>query len=364
MQPAATGPAEIHGLQAMRGFAATAVVLHHALEHSNGAARPFSPDWLTLSGAAGVDVFFVISGFIMLHVSFADGRQPTPPGRFLLLRATRIYPFYWMCFAAMLAIHAAGFLRSHAWTGDEVLTALFLMPTGNQVIGVAWTLTYEIWFYLLFATTLRWGSPRISVVVTTAGIGVALMAAPLLPGGALARFLADPIALEFCMGLGLAWVFRRAARQGRAWQLPAWPMIPAVAVILAAPVAVPYANTAGLPGAARVLAWGLPALVIVACSIALGPPRRIWQRWLVAVGDASYAIYLTHVFAMILYGKALRDTALGALPQPPLVLAVVAVSVILGLVAHRVVEAPLIRSSRRQADAALAPRPLPAATAN
>jgi peptidoglycan/LPS O-acetylase OafA/YrhL len=61
---------ELFGTQMLRGLAALAVVTHHTLEQSNGASHPFSPDWLTTSGASGADIFFVISDFIMLFVSF------------------------------------------------------------------------------------------------------------------------------------------------------------------------------------------------------------------------------------------------------------------------------------------------------
>lgn len=85
---------ELYGIQMLRAIAALAVVVHHTLEESGGAIGKFSPDWLTTSGASGVDIFFVISGFIMFHVTFRDRRGPPTPGTFLFRRATRIYPFY------------------------------------------------------------------------------------------------------------------------------------------------------------------------------------------------------------------------------------------------------------------------------
>src|ERR1700753_3607011 len=131
----------------LRGWAAIAVAFHHALEMSNGALHPFSPDWLTTAGAAGVDVFFVISGFIMPHVSFPIGRPPLRPAAFLGRRILRIYPFYWLCCLAMLALGLAGFLRHQDQSAQTILCSLLLFPNSHYLVGVAWTLVYEIYFY-------------------------------------------------------------------------------------------------------------------------------------------------------------------------------------------------------------------------
>jgi peptidoglycan/LPS O-acetylase OafA/YrhL len=101
---------DLPGIQILRGIAALAVIIHHSLEESNGALHRFSPDWLTTSGAAVVDIFFVISGFIMLHVSFRTGRASLRPGQFLLRRITRIYPLYWLTCLGAVTIAAFGLL--------------------------------------------------------------------------------------------------------------------------------------------------------------------------------------------------------------------------------------------------------------
>lgn len=123
-----TGKNQLQGIQALRGLAALAVVVHHTLEQSNGAARPFSPDWLTTVGAAGVDLFFVISGFIMVWTTFPQGRPPLRPATFLYRRVTRIYPIYWLTCAAMLALVAMGFLHTHTFTAGDIARSLVLLP--------------------------------------------------------------------------------------------------------------------------------------------------------------------------------------------------------------------------------------------
>jgi exopolysaccharide production protein ExoZ len=156
-------------------------------------------------------------------------------------------------------------------------------------------------------------------------------------------FLGDPISLEFCMGLCLAWAFA-ASRSERAVPraAPALLAVIGLAAMTLAPIFVPHAGTGGLFGVPRVLAWGLPAVLVVAAFVAWQPDRRGPARIAIALGDASYALYLTHVFVMIGYAKLLKVTTLGALDQRFVVPVVVAVSIALGLAVHRVLERPLL----------------------
>ena len=103
---------ELFGIQIMRGIATSLVVLHHSLEESLASPiPPQSPDWLTTVGASGVDIFFVISGFIMLHTSFPSHKPPLRPIEFVSRRLSRIYPFYWFCLIVTLALWSAGLYR-------------------------------------------------------------------------------------------------------------------------------------------------------------------------------------------------------------------------------------------------------------
>lgn len=84
-------PVELVGIQILRGIAASLVVLHHSLEEAGASAvPPTSSDWLTTFGASGVDIFFVISGFIMLHTSYRSGRAPVRSTDFMVRRISRI----------------------------------------------------------------------------------------------------------------------------------------------------------------------------------------------------------------------------------------------------------------------------------
>jgi len=341
-----TDRGELYGIQMLRALAALAVVTHHTLEQSNGSQRRFSPDWLTTSGASGGDIFFVISGFIMLYVSFPQKRAPITAGSFLLRRTTRIYPFYWVCCLSMLLILAAGFLKHHHSSRYDYFASLLLLPGCNKLIYVSWTLVYEMYFYLIFAATLPFRSVSISVVGSTATIVCLTLAGYLLPAGSSQSFLKNPIPLEFCMGLWLAWAFLQRRRAGEHWPIHFIVCFIAFGLLAVSPLFVSHPNTNGLPSLTRVFIWGVPAIFIVAAFLQIGPPRGRITRFLVLLGDASYALYLTHSFVMIGYGWLIESSAIGRYDQLFVVPFMIVTSIIVALLAHLIIERPLLAMVR------------------
>lgn len=335
----------------LRGLAALMVVVHHVLENSNGAAGRFSPDWLTLAGAAGVDVFFVISGLIMFHTSFGADGWSRHPGNFLWRRFARIYPLYWLCCLCMIALGLAGFMRGHERTVQGILAGLALVPNAEPILGVAWTLVYEIWFYLVFAALLAARRAELAVIGTVVVIAAFHFGAAAFPKGVLRSFFLDPIPFEFCLGVCVGWGFRASAGLRALIHLASPRFILAaisLAAIALAAMVFPRSGTAGLDGWLRVVGWGLPAFMLVVASLDAGSPWTTAGRSLLVLGNASYSLYLTHSFVMIVYAAALkRVVVLSALPQAPLVVAVTLASIAVGFLVHVLVEKPLVLTMRR-----------------
>jgi exopolysaccharide production protein ExoZ len=335
---------KLFGVQMLRGLAAISVVLHHALQESFGATAGLrSPDWLTTAGASGVDVFFVISGFVILYASFPAYGRPIEPGKFLFRRVARIYPLYWLCCLAVIAIAAVGLFKSKVISASVILKSLLLIVTPDTLVGVSWTLSYEVYFYLLFALTLRFRSRETSVVMTTLIIVGATSTAQFLPAGFVSEFFADPISIEFCFGMMLALGF--APNDGRTSFAP-YMILLGVVVIAVVPLFVFHQTTAGLPGFLRVIVWGLPACLIMSGFLALKPANGIWTSFAILLGEASYAIYLTHFFVMVAYARLLKDTILGNYVQLAVIPLVVCISIAVGLMAHFTVERRLLGLTR------------------
>ena len=327
--------ATLLNIQALRALAAFMVVCVHleALAIMAGGS-PHAMD----AGNAGVDLFFVISGFIMV---FTTGRKPQGPAGFFAARLRRIAPLYWSVTLAvfLVARFAPGLVQNTPSDLGRLASSLLFLPqarpdgTLRPVVFVGWTLNFEMAFYVLFALGLlaprRWLGVVGTVLALAAAVAWGQVAKPSDP---ILGFYTTPMVLEFGLGmlLGLVWPKLRAP----SWAV--WPLIgaglAAFALILAAP--------ALWPGSDRFLAFGLPAAVIVAACLMLERQgRAVRWRWVKALGAASYAIYLSHFFVtqavMLAAHKAHLHGPLAALGAGLVALAGVAVA---GLMLHRSLE--------------------------
>ena len=332
---------ELSGIQIMRGIAATAVVCHHVLRKSDTAIGRFSPEWLTLSMSSGVDIFFVISGFIMLYVSFSNsGDSLLSAGEFVKRRMIRIVPLYWFWCIVLLILVASGIFAKSHYTSWDVFASFILLPVDNPLFAIAWTLTYELYFYVIFAVALVFFSRTMTALVSIAVILLILTFSNILLTGATYEFFRSAIVIEFCFGIGLASIYFRSER---IWRTSWLTVALSVAIIAIAPTIVPHESTAFLREPFRVVVWGIPSIVLVAAAIGFVPKPGTFHRWLIAVGDASYSIYLTHIFILIAYSKVLKIDAVARIPQYWIVPIVIAFAIITGVITRTYVEVPLLR---------------------
>lgn len=326
----------LNGVQTLRGIAALMVVVHHTLSE---ATTYLSATFQTPSGAAGVDIFFVISGFIMLYISYPTEQPATKPVAFLTSRILRIYPFYWVCLALAFVLWQLGLYRSMHPDLSLSLRSTLLFPSDKYILGVSWTLVYEIYFYLIFAVCLTFRSRKISTIATISAVVFLFLASHLLPQGTARKFMGDSIALEFCLGLILAYLFMNSMLSAKLWRF-GW--VVGFAAIALTPALLPYGDPEVGYGQLRVLIWGLPAALIVGSFLFIDTARGPFLRWTILLGNASYALYLTHPFAMTAYARLLRyHTEVASMPQIALIPVVVGVCVAVGMAAHPLVEKPL-----------------------
>jgi exopolysaccharide production protein ExoZ len=156
--------AKLGWIEAFRGIAATAVVLYHTARHFDKNYGIPALESVFQFGHAGVDLFFVISGFIILFVHFDDVGRPARIWHYLGRRLTRLLPVYWLAVALTIAVSQLG---GHSTNLSDVVRAILSMPIPTEpLLGVAWTLQYEFIFYVAFA-----------VLILNRAAGLALMAA-------------------------------------------------------------------------------------------------------------------------------------------------------------------------------------------
>ncbi|MCJ2084990.1 acyltransferase [Methylobacterium sp. E-005] len=355
-------------IQILRAVAALMVVWHHARHETDlmvqrGAGPPLESGTL-LPWWGGVDLFFVISGLVIVLASgrlFGSARGRT---QFLAHRIARVVPLYWLVslFYLGLALARPDLLGEAAALVHQPATLLasFLFwpaarPDGavQPLYGLGWTLNYEAFFYVLFAAGLGFGR-RGAVVWLVVALALLVAAGSTLPDLPLpVRFWANPIVLEFAAGAGLALAYRDGLRLSVPFRI-VLAVLGLAGLVLAARL---LAGLGEADGVLRPLLVGVPAALLVAS--ALGPGRDTAQvgrlpvptRALAMLGDASYALYLVHPFAL----RFVRETLLRLGATPPLypyggMVVMLGASVAAALLVHRSVEAPLTRWLRRVLD--------------
>ncbi len=331
---------KLFSVQYLRGVAALmVVVLHVAPRLERMGWHDLRVDWLS----AGVDIFFVISGFIM-WVTTAG--KPTRPGQFMARRAQRIIPLYYIFTAIWVAMMLVlpRLVPSGKFDAPHALASFLFVPWPHPVDGhlkpalpQGWTLDYEMFFYLIFALILflppkarLWGIGGTLMMIVVFGASIPVNGNPLL------RFYTSPIILEFLAGILLASFF--LSRR----QLPA----PLSIVLIGAGVVGLVLSERIWPDEHRAILYGVPALMIVGGCVLLdkrvGLPRSRFPKLL---GDSSYSLYLSHGLALsgcaFLWGKLGFTDTIAAVAAYAIF--AVASATLLGIAVYRWIESPIER---------------------
>ena len=326
--PPGTSPLYLPRIQALRGIAAALVLAHHLLRD-----RPLVPTGYEtgMLGLGGVMIFFVISGIVLPHTQSAK-----TPLRFLIDRAIRILPLYWiMTLARWMLLERAALAQGLPPSTETLLPSLLLWPHYHPLhagevwplLIPGWTLTFEALFFVVFAITLlpdrafRW----LAAILALAAAGLLGLTDP-----AWRETLLSPLPLLFFAG----WAGLRCG------PLPA----PSLA-LWAGFGALIWASLAAQP-----LLMGLAAAVTTLGALTLDrrstdgvPAPLLW------LGDISYSLYLSHA---VILGSLLAFIA--SLPLPgadlPRILMVLAIAVpaclLTGWITHRLIERPLLSLMR------------------
>jgi exopolysaccharide production protein ExoZ len=319
-------------LQYLRAAAALMVVYFHSvlqLDKVNPAvqATPF------VYGETGVDIFFVLSGFVMWLTT--SGRQTTPID-FARKRIRRIVPLYWLAtlFSAVVALVAPSVLKSTVFDLPHLFASLVFLPwvnpadptTTTPVVVPGWTLNYEMFFYFVFALLLPIRETyRLPAMLATF---VAILAlCHLLPETTATAFYGEPIILEFVAGAVLGWLYLQKVLLPQRW----------ARVLLVTGFAFLFINEYLVQPEGRFYAWGIPAIFIVYSAISIDFSKLPVIGWLNYLGDASYEIYITHAFTLAFLRTVTSHIPIGLLQQPVIfVILCLVLSSIVGSVIHEI----------------------------
>lgn len=342
---------QLQNVQALRGIAAIAVLFAHihGSEHSLAGGGVF-PQQLRM-GVVGVDLFFLISGFVMAMVAARTPEGTRGAVRFAYNRAARIYPLYWLATFTVIAVYVARdtLLGTQTPLG-AVLPSLLLLPqTELPTLSVGWTLIHEMYFYIVFSIILMAAPKRKGLLLALWGaiIAVASFIGP--HGSAWAALAFSPLTFEFLAGAAIFYFLQRS--NGR-WGAPALGL--GAVITLSLMVTFDEGDWARLDDhGVRALTYGPPFALIVYGAAALERTKKMTAPgWFTATGDASYALYLFHWPIVIVLNKGVESLIgdKGPWDNLLLILSCASVSIAAALIIHRFVERPVLGQTRKLGD--------------
>jgi exopolysaccharide production protein ExoZ len=334
------------GVQVLRFAAAMLVVVMHITQAISIHITGTGPSHYWGAGSAGVDIFFVISGFVMAmstaSLPAAGPARLSAAWVFMRRRLLRIAPLYWfytlLKVALLLAMPALA-ARSSVEPG-HLAASLFFIPAMSPwglvqpTLPVGWTLNFEMLFYAVFAAAIALGAPRIRFCL--AAFGIVFLAGYFVPDSTALNFYAQTIVFEFILGVCIAHAclhWRRAA------PLAGLVVMAAGALFMFAPE---WGHTAD-----RFATWGCGAALVVLGAVWLEPwtLRAPLASRLSFLGDASYSIYLSHTFVVPAGVQALKR--LGVQDSLAIILAVSLAVIVAGCLSYAWLERPMTAFFKR-----------------
>lgn len=340
-----------NNIQALRAVAALVVVWAHLKEifPENGFLSRLP------SGLAGVDLFFVISGFIMV-VSTNSGKKT--PCTFLIDRFTRVAPLYYIftLLVFIISIAAPSLLKSSTADLTSLLKSIAFVPflkTEYRIYPtyyLGWTLNYEMFFYLIFAIGMFF-ERRFAFTATTIIVLVAAgyVFTDLYSKSVILYAFTRQIMLDFVFGMCIAMVREPLANFARSRPaLPVCTLFAGIAGIIFAERFLTAATDEVAPATDTVLRYGISAALIVASAVALEKSgHAVRNRIFLLVGNASYSLYLSHFFIVGAVIAIANRFSLSTATRIPLALVTFAVCIIFAILSHYVIEKPTTNFFRR-----------------
>jgi exopolysaccharide production protein ExoZ len=346
--PVTTERRQLQTIQAARGIAALTVVAFH-LTMFVKETYPGASLWLDgfTHGFAGVDLFFVISGFVIVYTSQSYIGQPNKLRSYLTKRFVRVYPMYWLSLLAMLLAMGAAY-----WLGGDSIrasltdkwpdaTTFLLTPYHTILNGVSWSLSFELFFYLLFGCLIvsrrLWFIP---VAFLLGSLYVTFTEPYIVPGPTTpvtTYFWFSSLNIEFALGAVLGFWFSRR----RVSNVPVGALLGVAGLLWL--FGLPATPNEHVPE--RVWHYGIGSFLLLAGLLSLEYSYTIrLPRWAVLPGDASYVIYLIHVPLLLPFSRLVARTFPTFSPMVSLLcLSFVGIITLLSIGIHKKVEKPLMR---------------------
>jgi peptidoglycan/LPS O-acetylase OafA/YrhL len=341
-------------IQALRGLGALAVLAAHImfLEQNQAQGATLLPN-IEPACQAAIDLFFVISGFVLVGAGHRASERRGAAVRLLGQRLARVYPVFWI-YSGLLVI---GYLVVPGWMPGwwqnyrgSLSAAFLLLPQkhATSLLGVEWTLIHEVYFYWVLAAICLAGAKhyhRLLGAWALCVFGWHLLRGLVPLNNPFVDLAFNRYTITFLLGCLAGWTYEK--RPGAIG-----PRVFLCGVGLLAVASLLYCSgVMGTPyGWPRVLLYSVPcALIVSGAAVAEERLARWVPNWLCLLGDASYSIYLTHVPVCLIVCRLWPLTrAQGYLAHGLAILSMALAALAFGLLGYRLVEAPLMTLTHRR----------------
>lgn len=336
-----TAKEKLASIQILRGVAALAVVVYHVYvmgkAHGNFGTEVFAA--IARPGMLGVNLFFVLSGYIIIRAHQRDIGQLSSIGPYIIKRSVRVYPIYWILSLAYMAAAYVGFGEpDFTWDLGNLVSSAILFEVSQPVIAplrVAWTLFYEIKFYLLFVAFLI--SLRFGIIVSL--LHITWIAVCLIGGTMDFWNLGSLWYIHFYLGMSVYYIGSRFTAR---YALPSLLVGSAVVTFFAA-----YYNydMTALRNDNKHILYLAPSFALIIHGIVMIEFKsNPLIRLLYLMGEASYSIYLAHCAAISLCFIFLRKTHILTMLDPKIAFFLIFIfSTVAGVATYFLIERPVLK---------------------
>jgi len=337
---------KLNSIQILRAVAVIMVLLFHNISTER---KYTSFEWLNFLepiGLYGVDLFFVLSGFIITHISLKklgdNSNKYKTIKEFFIHRALRIYPVYWLFTLIVLAIYLAKpeLVNSSAKNAPDILGSFLLTaPKDSLLLAVGWTLSFELYFYLVFGLVYALGKKSLPFLWFAWAFFVSffnLLFPESIINHHLLHIATSPLVFEFICGSMVGYWAHSNPKNHKI-------SLPSLAISIIYIIIIQKYNAELPEDWSRSLLMAIPCALLVLASINLEKHFK-WTNPLILIGNASYSIYLSHILVLSAVGRILAKILPAASLWSHAIWLIISISsaLIFGILNYLFIEKPLL----------------------
>ena len=340
----------LRSIQLMRGIACILVALMHITRTFNETYGGHLLGNIFNFGGCGVDIFFVLSGFIITYSNQNYIGKTENTVTFLKKRAIRIFPIYWIIvifFLSLQLLFPSFYKTQFHFSLGNLLYTFFLLPNHQMINGVSWSLTNELFFYFIFSFAFLIPKVKHTFLLLGCYLSV-LIVFNLIPFHSFPAFnrsgfttlVLFPMNIEFLLGILVVIFLKRFPLK---WCRPF--IFTAIGLFIISATLYNFNQGFFQNNFNRVLVFGVPSFLLILGIVKYELVLNInLHNFLLQIGNASYSIYLIHLPIVVAFFKVIKKLPINNhLPLVGLSCLLLIMVCLVGMALYKYIESPVIR---------------------